>query len=137
MTYKKSALEEIGMFDTDLGRKGNSGEASEEKDVFLKLFNKGYKVFYLPNIPVEHIIESSRLEYPYIQKISAGIGRSERLRVAKKGIFSVLVKFSELIFKFAAAILIAFYFSLKLQPAKAKAVVLFRVNVFRGWFSVR
>jgi glucosyl-dolichyl phosphate glucuronosyltransferase len=136
MTYKKSILLEIGMFDPDLGRKGNSGEASEEKDVFFKIFNKGYKVFYLPDIPVKHIIESARLEYPYIQKISAGIGRSERLRVAKLGKIKLLVKFAELIFKFGAALLIALYYSLKLQFSKAKAVVVFRIDVFRGWFSV-
>jgi glucosyl-dolichyl phosphate glucuronosyltransferase len=136
MTYKKSVLLEIGMFDPDLGRKGNSGEASEEKDVFFKIYNKGYKVYYLPNIPVKHIIESLRLEYPYIQKISAGIGRSERLRVAKLGKIKLLLKFAELIFKFAAAMLIAFYYTIQFQFQKAKAVVLFRIDVFRGWFSV-
>jgi glucosyl-dolichyl phosphate glucuronosyltransferase len=135
MTYKKSVLLEIGMFDPDLGRKGNSGEASEEKDVFFKIYNIGYKVYYLPNIPVKHIIESSRLEYPYIQKISAGIGRSERLRVAKLGKIKLLLKFAELIFKFGAALLIAMYYCLKMQFSKAKAVIVFRIDVFRGWFS--
>lgn len=135
MTYQKSWLEKIGRFDPDLGRKGNSGEASEEKDVFMKIFAKGGKVFYLPNAGVEHVIEQNRLQYSYIQKISAGIGRSEKLRVSKKGFSAVLIKFAELIFKFAAAILIAFYFMLKFEPAKAKAVIQFRINVFRGWFA--
>lgn len=135
MTYKKFALVEIGMFDPDLGRKGNSGEASEEKDVFFKIFNKGYKVFYLPNIPVQHIIESARLEYSYIQKISAGIGRSERLRVAKLGKINLFQKNVELIFKFFAAILIALYYTIKFQFSKAKAVIVFRIDVFRGWFG--
>jgi GT2 family glycosyltransferase len=136
MTYKKEALLEIGMFDTDLGRKGDSGDASEEKDVFLKLFAKGYSIFYLPEAVVEHVIENSRLEYSYIKKISSGIGRSERLRTAKKGTFELIKKFGELIFKFGAAIILATYHLLKLEPAKSKALIQFRINVFRGWFSV-
>ncbi len=136
MTYKKSLLIEIGMFDTDLGRKGDSGEASEEKDVFHKIFNKGHKVYYLPSAIVDHIIENNRLEYSYIKKISAGIGRSERLRIAKKGSLALYRKFLELIFKFGAAIALAVYHLIRLEPAKSKALIQFRINVFKGWFSV-
>jgi glucosyl-dolichyl phosphate glucuronosyltransferase len=136
MTYKKEVLMQIGMFDTDLGRKGDSGEASEEKDVFLKLFAKGYPIYYLPNVVVDHVIENTRLEYNYIKKISAGIGRSEHLRIAKKGTFAKWKKFAELIFKFGAAIVLATYHLLRLEPAKSRALIQFRINVFRGWFSL-
>lgn len=136
MTYQKKLLLEIGKFDTDLGRKGDSGEASEEKDVFLKLFSKSYPIYYLPNAVVAHVIENTRLEYNYIKKISAGIGRSEHLRTSKKGTFEKWKKFGELIFKFFAAVVLATYHLAKLEPAKSKALIQFRINVFRGWFSV-
>lgn len=137
MTYLKSALIEIGHFDVSLGRKGESGEASEEKDVFFKLKGKGYSIYYLPNIPVQHTIEKERLAYPYIKKISEGIGRSEKIRVLKIGSSEKNKKTFELIFKFFAALILAFYHFVRLEVSKSKALILFRINVFRGWFSVK
>ncbi|MCH8554128.1 MAG: glycosyltransferase [Schleiferiaceae bacterium] len=133
MTYKKTALEKIGRFDVDLGRKGDTGVASEEKDIFLKVAALGLPVYYLPDAVVAHVIESDRLQYSYIQKISAGIGRGERMRIAKLGAVAVFKKNIELLAKFAAGSIIALGYALSLQFAKAKAVFLFRVNVMRGW----
>lgn len=134
MTYSKMILEKIGCFDVELGRKGDTGLASEEKDVYIKVTGLGASVYYLPTVIVEHVIERGRLQYEYIKKISEGIGTGERIRVMKMGSLSILLKNIELAFKFFAGCLIAFAYITMFQFSKAKAIFLFRVNVMHGWF---
>jgi len=136
MTYKKSDLVEIGMFDPDLGRKGDTTDGGEEKDIFFKIYNLGRDIYYLPTASVQHVIEQPRLNYDYIKKISMGIGKSERLRKKKEGAFHEFMNFIKLLLKFGAASFIALFYLLTLKPAKAKAIMVFRLDVFRGYFSV-
>ena len=81
--------------------------------------------------------EQDRLQDAYIKKIRAGIGKGERMRVAKLGKTAEIKKSLELVLKFAAGSVIAFAYFLTFQFAKAKAVFLFRVNVIRGWLHAR
>jgi len=136
MTYRKDKLEAIGMFDPDLGRKGNSTDGGEEKDIFFKIHRLNLPVYYLPNVSVQHVIEQPRLNYDYIKKLSIGIGKSERLRLKKQGFVLETLNFFKLVAKFIAGLLIAFYYTLTFQLAKAKAIVQFRIDVFKGYFSL-
>lgn len=135
MTYTREHLISVGLFDPDLGRKGNSGEASEEKDIFLKIINLGKEVYYLPTAIVHHVIEKTRLEKSYISKISKGIGRSERIRHSKKGGWSLIKKYLELMFKFGASIVLGLGYLILGEVEKASAVVRFRLDVIYGWHS--
>lgn len=135
MTYKKLKLIEIGLFDTELGRNLDNGFASEEKDIFFKLINRNYTVWYDPNVVVHHIIENSRLQYPYIKRISMGIGSGERIRTRKIGKIPFIYKWIEMVYKFTGACILALLYLLRLDVPKAKALVLFRINVWRGFIQ--
>lgn len=136
MTYRKDKLQEIGMFDPDLGRKGDNIDGGEEKDIFFKINQLNLPVYYLPHVSVQHVIEQPRLTYAYIKKLSIGIGKSERLRLKKQGFLFETLNFFKLIAKFIAGLLIALYYTLTFQLAKAKAIVQFRIDVFKGYFSL-
>lgn len=137
MTYFKADLIEVGMFDPDLGRKGTNTDGGEEKDIFYKIKNLGRSIYYLPQATVQHVIEQHRLNYDYIQKISLGIGKSERIRTRKKGFFFEVFNFILLILKFIAAVLIGIYYAVQFQFAKTKALIVFRIDVFKGYFSLK
>ncbi len=135
MSFRKTVFDKFGMFDTELGRKGRVGLASEEKDVFERLKANGAGIVYLPNITVHHHIDDYRLEKSYIKKLSYGIGISEKIRTMKIGLTAFLLKFAEFVFKFFASLLIAGGYVLKGEFEKAKYVVLFRYYILKGFFK--
>jgi glycosyltransferase involved in cell wall biosynthesis len=59
--YMKKLLEEMGGFDTRLGRVGNALFSSEEKLLNLKIAAAGYHLYYTPQMCVQHFIPKSRL----------------------------------------------------------------------------
>jgi len=133
MTYRADYLRRAGGFNTMLGRIGTSGDAGEEKDIFLKIKQLGGRVFYLPGIGVRHIIEAERLSVSYISKLATGLGRSERIRTAKAGVWIYVIKYVELWLKWLAAILLAGYYYSKGEAVKGRALIKFRNDVFKGW----
>lgn len=135
MTYLKKDLQAIGLFDVELGRKGNSGEASEEKDIFLKLQSKDRPVFYLPNARVEHVIEKPRLEYAYIKKISLGIGRSEHIRNKKLGWKKLYLKYFELLIKLSAGVALSLIYLFVGRWSASLAILRFRIDILKGWHN--
>ena len=46
--YRKIVFDKVGLFNTELGRKGSALFASEEKDIFDKMHALGMQVKYLP-----------------------------------------------------------------------------------------
>ena len=79
MVFQKEAFNRVGMFNPELGRKGNSLEGGEEKDIIFKIRQQKGRVFYSPEIIVDHIIGENREEMSYIQKMGKGLGKSEML----------------------------------------------------------
>jgi len=135
MSFRREVFEKYGKFDTELGRIGRVGLASEEKDIFERLKTSGAKIMYLPNITVHHHIDDYRLEKSYIIKLCYGIGISEKIRTRKINFVEYLKKLSEFIFKFFASVLIALGYILKGEFEKAKYVVLFRYYILKGFFK--
>lgn len=132
MVFKAKVFEVVGLFDVNLGRKGDKLEAGEEKDLIFRLRSQGGKIFYAPNIIVDHIIPKSRVSKDYIRKQGLGIGISERRRVSKLGTKAILGKIAEEIFKTGATFLLFFYYSLKGQFSKGITLIMFRNWVLNG-----
>ncbi len=136
MIIDRNVLEESGLFNTKLGRIGRFGIASEEKDLFDRIRKKVQgKIYYLPNIPVYHIIEEQKLSGDYLKKFCIGIGLGEKVRTRHTGFKELFEKFIEYIFKFVAAFGLALLYAIKFEFPKAKYIVLIRYYILSGFFK--
>ena len=130
--YRKEVFERVGLFNTELGRKGNLLLASEEKDIFDKMKALDMKVLYLPTPVLHHCIPQAKLEEDYFNRLTFQIGRSERMRtraISKGKYFKRL--FSEGI-KWGGTFALLGIYTLQGHPMKGWKLVLFRKNVTKG-----
>jgi glycosyltransferase involved in cell wall biosynthesis len=133
MIIRKKMLEELGGFNTEIGRIGDKKLGGEERDFFLRLrrtYNK--KVIYLPDLIVHHVVEKERLTPAFIKKISHGIGASERIRFKneKLMLFAKLIEYTAKLF---ASFVLFFVFLLQLKPAKGWWLIKVRCWVIQGF----
>ena len=68
MAIRKSVLDEVGLFRTDLGPSGNNLLVGEETELIGRIRQRGWKVLYLPNAVVRHLVSPNRLEKNYIYR---------------------------------------------------------------------
>lgn len=135
MVIKRDVLQSVGLFDTNLGRKGRIGLASEDKDIFFRMHNADLHIYYVPDISVYHNIENYRLEYDYIKKLCIGIGLSERIRTQKSSPIELFKKLVEYLLKFIVALGLSFIYLFKFQFQKAKYIILIRYLILEGFFK--
>jgi GT2 family glycosyltransferase len=135
MAFKRKVFENVGLFDTNLGRKGRIGLASEEKDLFFQMRNADLQIYYVPDISVYHNIDNHRLEYDYIKKLCISIGLSERIRVQKINPAEKFKKLIEYLLKFIAALGLSFIYVIKFQFQKSKYIILIRYLILKGFFN--
>ncbi len=130
MAFRKKVFEEIGYFNTALGRSGKGLLATEEKDIYLRILQYGKDVYYLPGVEVLHAVESNKFDKDYVRRHSMGIGGGERLRL--KGQNGALVKkFLEYFAKWGYAVVYGLGFLLKGQFSK-----FYMLERFRWWVIV-
>ena len=130
--YRKVVFDQVGMFNTELGRKGSLLLASEEKDIFDKMHALGMQVLYLPTPILHHIIPQAKLEEDYFNRLTLQIGRSERMRtraISNGKYFKRLL--SEAI-KWGGTFVLLGMYTLQGNPMKGWKLVLFRRNVTKG-----
>ena len=130
--YRKVVFDKVGLFNTELGRKGTLLLASEEKDIFDKMHALGMRVLYLPTPVLHHIIPQAKLEEDYFNRLTLQIGRSERMRtraISKGKYFKRLV--SEGI-KWCGTLVLFCLYTLQGAPKKGWKLILFRKNVTEG-----
>ena len=68
MSFLKKKLIELGGFDTNLGRVGKRLLSNEEKELFFKIYEKGYKVYYIPEAYVYHTVSKERVSKKFLYK---------------------------------------------------------------------
>ena len=130
--YRKVVFDKVGLFNTELGRKGSALLASEEKDIFDKMHVLGMQVLYLPTPILHHIIPQTKLEEDYFNRLTLQIGRSERMRtlaISKSKYIKRL--FSEGV-KWGGTLALLGIYTLQGHPMKGWKLVLFRRNVTKG-----
>ena len=130
--YRKSVFDAVGLFNVELGRKGNSLIGAEEKDLFDKMTTRGMKFYYLPNAILYHLIPPKKLTQDYFDRLTHGIGVSERYRTLQIGKKKYLVRLAKEAVKWGGTLVLWIDFALKGQPAKGNKLVAFRKNVTRG-----
>lgn len=130
--YRKSVFEQVGLFNTALGRKGGNLMGSEEKDIFDKMHELGMQVLYLPQPVLHHIIPQAKLEKSYFDRLTLQMGISERQRTLAIGKGKYIKRlFSECV-KWCGTIALLCLYTISFHPAKGWKLVLFRRNVTRG-----
>lgn len=130
--YRKSVFDKVGLFNTDLGRKGTALLASEEKDIFDKMRQLGMRVLYLPTPVLHHIIPQAKLEEPYFDRLTLQIGRSERMRTKSISQGKYVKRLLSEGVKWCGTLVLLCCYTLQFQPMKGWKLVLFRKNVTAG-----
>lgn len=130
--YRKSVFDEVGLFNVELGRKGNSLIGAEEKDLFDKMTSRGMKFYYLPNAILYHLIPPKKLTQDYFDRLTYGIGVSERYRTQQIGKKKYLIRLAKEAVKWGGTMVLWTGFALKGQFSKGNKLVAFRKNVTRG-----
>lgn len=132
MIFRASIFNEVGMFNPDLGRKGDSLEGGEEKDIIFKIRKIHKSILYCPEITVDHIISEAREEMNYIKKMGFGIGVSEITRVKQKGTIGIISKIIQEIFKWGASLILFIKYLILGVPVKGITLIKFRYWVLTG-----
>lgn len=132
MGIRRSCLEAVGDFNTKLGRSRKNLMGGEEKDIFNRIRNQGGKIYYFPDVEVQHIIPPSRTTKEFICKMGEGIGMSERIRTLDISRWSYIKRlFMELV-KWGGTLVLWLGFALKGQFKKGNMLVVFRKMVTKG-----
>ncbi len=133
--YRKCVFDDVGLFNVELGRKGDSLIGAEEKDLFDKMTSKGMSFYYVPNAILYHLIPPKKLTQEYFDRLTVSIGRSERLRTLARGRCKYAKRLFFEFIKWGASLALAFFFFLSLSPQKGYKLLQFRYNVTKGLIS--
>ena len=130
--YRANVFEKVGLFNTDLGRKGDSLMGAEEKDIFDKMSSQRMRFMYLPKMILHHIIPQKKLEKDYFDRLTLQIGKSEHQRTLAigKGKYAKRL-FSEAV-KWGGTLVLLCLYTISFHPMKGWKLVLFRRNVTKG-----
>ncbi|HEV7333526.1 MAG TPA: glycosyltransferase family A protein [Flavisolibacter sp.] len=133
MIVRKKDFDAINGFNTALpGVKGTLRIGGEGKDFFLRLQQRGAKIFYDPNIVVHHVVEVKKLTPHYLYRVASGYGRGERVRMKEKGGAAFAGKVAEYIFKLGAAVVLGAGYALRGNPAQTWPIIKFRIDALKG-----
>jgi glucosyl-dolichyl phosphate glucuronosyltransferase len=133
MVVSKKDFDAIGGFNENLpGVKGTLRIGGEGKDLFFRLKSLGVRVYYDPNIIVEHITETKKLTPEYMYRVASGIGRGERVRTLAINKCTFIKKIVEYIYKFACSIVLGFIYVCKGNPSQFMPIVKYRVDALKG-----
>lgn len=133
MGFKKSVFNDVGFFNTDLGRKGASLEAQEEKELFRRIRVQDEKIFYLPDAFLYHRVNQKRLNTDYIRKQALGLGKSMKLQLNDATATQKGVKLMSEAGKWIATVPLAFGYLLTGKSTKAKMLFRFRQWIWEGY----
>ena len=134
MGFKRSIFDACGVFDTELGRKGQSLNAGEEKELFQRLRERDEQIYYLPDALLYHRVNADRLTVAYIRTQALGLGKSMRVQLTTAGLPKKLINGISEIGKWIASIPLGICYFLQLQPDKAAMLFKFRKWIAEGYF---
>lgn len=134
MGFRKECIEQVGLFNTALGRTKKNMLGGEEKDIFERLRQRDMKIMYFPRVVVQHVIPASRTTLAYVKKFGFGAGVSEKVRCSGKPIQYLCSLFKECV-KWGGTFVLSIFYVLVFQYSKAFALLAFRWNVTKGLLS--
>lgn len=135
MGFKKSLFDKIGFFDIELGRKGKTLGAGEEKELFRRIRSQDKDIFYLPEAFLYHRVNKERLTMETIRKQALGLGASMKHRLETTSSMQNVVNWFSEIVKFIVSVPLGLFYIIKLQPRKASMLFRFRWWIWKGYLS--
>ncbi|MEL7835182.1 glycosyltransferase [Fodinibius sp. Rm-B-1B1-1] len=135
MGFKKSIFEDIEPFNPNLGRKGESLNAGEEKELFRRIREKHNDIYYIPDAFLYHRVGANRLTKKYIQQQALGLGQSMRLRLRETSTLQHCLNWLSETVKLLGSFPLALGYLCILQPAKATMLFRFRRWIWKGYFG--
>lgn len=132
MGFRRKVFDRCGMFNTSLGRVGRNLAGGEEKDIFHRIQSAGFSIFYIPDIPVRHMIPDTRTSTDYIRRLGLGVGTSERIRCREQGMTSYIKRILLEAFKWSATFALWMYYFVTGKNCCGNMLVMFRWNVTKG-----
>lgn len=130
--YRAYVFEKIGLFNVELGRKGDSLVGAEEKDIFDKMTTLGMRFYYLPDAILYHLIPEKKLSKDYFDRLTYSIGKSERMRTLAIGKWKYTKRLISEGIKWAASIVLCVGHTLTGHPKRGWKLIQFRWNVTKG-----
>jgi len=132
MLFKKYIFDKVGLFNTELGRKGNQLLGGEEKEIFMKLRKYTNAIYYIPDAVVYHFIPAKRLKIDFIKTLAYKIGESNFIIYKDKGVSRLL--FLEVV-KWGVSFMLFLSYFLTFKPQKGLMLLKFRYWVLNGILS--
>jgi len=130
--YRCRVFEKVGLYNVELGRNGDSLGGGEEKDIFDKMKREGMQFVYLPDAILYHSIPGYKLEPDYFNRLTRGIGQSERARTLRIGKSSYRKRLLSEIKKWCATIVLWCFYLITFRPQRGNMLVKFRHNVTKA-----
>ena len=137
MGFRKVVFEICGLFNTSLGRSKGNLMGGEEKDIFQRIGNAGFKIYYIPGIDVIHMIPPSRTSLEYVARLGLGVGMSERIRCKALGPAAFVRRVLSEAVKWCGTLVLWFRYALEGRSACGNSLLLFRSNVTKGLTGCR
>lgn len=132
MGISRKVIEQIGFFNTALGRTKDLLLGGEEKDIFMRIYQANIPIYYFPNIKVKHCIPARRTTIDFIAKLGYGVGVSERLRTQGLGKNTYVNRIIQEVIKWGGTIILWIIYALSFQSPKGNILIIFRKNVTIG-----
>jgi GT2 family glycosyltransferase len=76
MAIRRALFDKLGYFRTDLDRTGNQALAAGDTEMADRIHKAGWKVMYVPDAPVNHLVSPGRLTKAHIYRIGRGLAES-------------------------------------------------------------
>lgn len=130
--YRSRVFERVGLYNVELGRNGNNLGGGEEKDIFDKMKREGMQFVYLPGAILYHSIPGYKLEPDYFNRLTTGIGQSERARTLRMGNKSYRRRLLSELKKWCATIVLWCFYLVTFRPQRGNMLVKFRRNVTKA-----
>jgi glycosyltransferase involved in cell wall biosynthesis len=129
MAVRRAVIEQIGTFDTELGRTGEKLIGGEECDFFERMYAHNMPIYYVPRAAIYHRIGKEKLTEQYTSRLFHQVGVSQRIRAKRaKRLFRAYV--AEMC-KWGATMLLC----LINRPARSRYLIKLRYGISKGLFG--
>ncbi len=75
--YKLSLFDRVGLFDSELGRRGNVNSGGEDTDMYKRILAAGGHIRWMPDAVIQHRIRGNKLHKSYFYELHYRQGRNE------------------------------------------------------------
>lgn len=127
MAFRREIFDRVGVFNPQLGRNGQSLMGGEENDLFARIRERGYDIFFVPNAAIDHYIPAEKLTDQYFDRLSYNIGVSKAMRTED---LNRLIATERQ--KMVVAYILAVLYTLTFQLPKAQYLIRMRKGIYKG-----